>query len=87
MQIFFGIKMTNKVFSERLNRELDNIGLPQLEQERIEAFARLIKTPKFKAESILHGELIPNPELLQQIASELEVSVDWLMGKIPSEPH
>jgi hypothetical protein len=79
--------MTNKVFSERLNHELDNIGLPQQEQERIEAFARLIKTPRFKAESILHGELIPNPELLLQIAEELEVSVDWLMGKAAKDTH
>lgn len=74
-------KMPNKVFAERLNAELDNIGLPQHEAERIEAFAKLIKTPRFKAESILHGQLIPNHEVLEIIANELEVSVDWLLGK------
>ena len=77
--------MSNKVFSERLNQELDNIGLPQHEAERIEAFARLIKTPRFKAESILHGELIPSPEVLNQIAEELEVSIEWLTGKSDKE--
>jgi hypothetical protein len=75
--------MANKVFAERLNIGLDNIGLPSLDQDRIEAFARLIKAPKFKAESILHGEYIPGEELLEQIASELEVNVEWLLGKTP----
>lgn len=73
--------MPNKVFADRLNQELDNIGLPQHEPERIEAFSRLIKTPRFKAESILHGQLIPDHEILESIAHELEVSVDWLLGK------
>jgi hypothetical protein len=73
--------MPNKVFAERLNAELDNIGLPQHEAERIEAFAKLIKTPRFKAESILHGQLVPNSEILETIAHELEVSLDWLLGK------
>jgi len=73
--------MANKLFAERLNQSLDNIGLPNLAQERVEAFARLIKAPKFKAESILHGEFVPNQELLEKIASELEVKMDWLLGK------
>lgn len=76
--------MPNKVFAERLNQELDNIGLPQHEPERIEAFAKLIKAPRFKAESILHGQMVPNHEILEAIALELEVSVDWLLGKEPS---
>lgn len=77
--------MTNKIFSERLNAELDNIGLPQHESERIEAFAKLIKAPRFKAESILHGQLVPNHEMMETIAKELEVSVDWLLGKTNHE--
>lgn len=73
--------MANKIFAQRLNQELDNIGLPERNQDRIEAFAKLIKAPRFKAESILQGEQIPNTETLQLIASELEVSVDWLIGQ------
>ena len=73
--------MANKIFSQRLNQELDNIGLPERNQDRIEAFAKLIKAPRFKAESILQGEQIPNTETLQLIASELEVSVAWLIGQ------
>ena len=79
--------MANKAFSERLNQELDNLGLPPHESERIGAFAKLIKVPRFKAESILHGELLPNPEELARIATELEVSVEWLIGKTPGPQH
>lgn len=73
--------MANRGFAQRLNQELDNIGLPERNQDRIEAFAKLIKAPRFKAESILHGEQMPNTETLQLIATELEVSIDWLIGQ------
>ena len=73
--------MANRVFAQRLNQELDNMGLPERNQDRIEAFAKLIKAPRFKAESILHGEQMPNIETLQLIATELEVSIDWLIGQ------
>jgi len=73
--------MANRVFAQRLNQELDNIGLPERDQDRIEAFSKLIKATRFKAESILHGEQMPNTETLQLIATELEVSIDWLIGK------
>jgi len=79
--------MANKIFAERLNQELDNIGLPQHELERVEAFARMIKLPRFKAESILHGEMIPNNEELALIAEELEVSIEWLLGKQTNMPN
>ena len=72
--------MNKKQFSERLNKELDEIGVPQHNAERVEALAKLIHVPRFKAESILSGT---NPELpvLELLADELEVSVDWLLGK------
>ena len=73
--------MANRVFAQRLNQELDNMGLPERNQDRIEAFAKLIKAPRFKAESILHGEQMPNIETLQLIATELEVSIGWLTGQ------
>ncbi|KTD18339.1 hypothetical protein [Legionella jordanis] len=73
--------MPNKQFSERLNRELDNIGVPPRSEERIEAFAKLVKIPKFKAEAFLNGVVVPDSKLLTVIAEELEVSADWLTGK------
>ncbi|KTD21477.1 hypothetical protein [Legionella israelensis] len=73
--------MPNKRFSERLNNELDTIGVPQSTSERIDAFAKLLKVPKFKAEALLNGMTVPDEPLLSAIAEELEVSADWLIGK------
>lgn len=73
--------MSNKQFSERLNKELDEIGVPPKTDERIEVFAKLIHVPRFKAEAILNGYTTLDAPLLNIIANELEVSADWLLGK------
>ena len=73
--------MSNKEFSERLNKELDEIGVPLRADERIEVFAKLIHIPRFKAEAILNGYTNLDAPLLNVIANELEVSADWLLGK------
>lgn len=73
--------MNNKRFSERLNKELDEIGVPQRSDERVEVFAKLLKVPRFKAEALLNGNTNPEAPLLQLLTEELEVSADWLLGK------
>lgn len=73
--------MSNKLFAERLNKELDSIGVPPRSNERIEAFSKLIKIPKFKAEAFLDGISIPEINLLGRIADEFEVNAEWLIGK------
>jgi len=73
--------MSNKQFSERLNKELDEIGVPQRTDERIDVFAKLIKVHRFKAEALLNGQTNPDAPLLDWLAEELEVSADWLAGK------
>ena len=73
--------MVNKQFSERLNKELDEMGVPQRNEERVEVFAKLIKVPRFKAEAILSGELVLDAPLIALLAEELEVNADWLIGK------
>lgn len=73
--------MLNKRFSERLNRELDNIGAPAANVERIEVLSKLVKIPKFKAEALLNGATNPDPALLDALAQEFEVSPAWLVGK------
>ncbi len=73
--------MSNRQFSERLNKELDDIGVPQRSDERVEVFAKLIKVPRFKAEAILNGHTIIEPPLLELLAEELEVNAEWLLGK------
>ncbi|KGP63027.1 hypothetical protein EP47_12945 [Legionella norrlandica] len=77
--------MLNKRFSERLNKELDNIGVPEATAERIEVLSKLIKVPKFKAEALLNGVTSPDEALLKTLAQELEVNADWLIGKSDSK--
>lgn len=73
--------MSNKLFSERLNEGLDEIGMPQRNDERIETFAKFIELPRFKAQAVLNGTEIPNEQILHFLANQLEVSVSWLLGK------
>lgn len=77
--------MLNKRFSERLNKELDSIGVPETTRERIEVLAKLIKVPKFKAEALLSGNARTDEPLLATLAQELEVNIDWLLGKTDSK--
>lgn len=74
-------EMSNKVFAERLNAELDEIGMPQRNDERVETFAKFIDLPKFKAQAVLNGTNIPDEQVLSFLARQLEVSVSWLLGK------
>jgi hypothetical protein len=77
--------MLNRRFSERLNKELDNIGVPETTTERIAILSKLIKVPKFKAEALLNGITNPDEALLTALAQELEVNADWLVGKTDSK--
>lgn len=79
--------MLNRKFSERLNKELDSIGVPEATAERIEALSKLIKVPKFKAEALLTGLTSPDANLLKILADELEVNEEWLLGKNDSKSH
>lgn len=77
-------KMPNKQFSERLNKELDKLGLPLLDEERVSAFAKLLKVPKFKSASLLSGAVMPDVTLLDNLCRELEVNPEWLLGRSTS---
>lgn len=73
--------MSNKLFAERLNQALDDIGVPERLDERVDVFSKLTKLHRFKAESLLNGVITPVAPLLALLASELEVSEDWLLGR------
>lgn len=72
--------MSNKKLAERLNNELDELGVPALMTERVQVCAQLFKLPKFKIEALLHGVVALDSNSLQKIADELEVNVDWLFA-------
>lgn len=78
--------MPNKQFSERLNKELDDMGVPETTIERIEVLAKLLKIPKFKAETLLNGNAKADDAILNTLAEELEVNVEWLLGNSNSKP-
>ncbi|CAM2885547.1 Uncharacterised protein [Legionella steigerwaltii] len=72
--------MSNKKLTERLNQELDELGVPELMTERVQVCAKLFQLPKFKIEALLHGVVALDCNSMQKIADELEVSTDWLFG-------
>ncbi|KTC85026.1 hypothetical protein [Legionella brunensis] len=72
--------MSNKKLSERLNHELDALGIPSLMTQRVEACSKLFNLSKYKTEAILNGMVFDSASL-QIIADELEVNADWLLGE------
>ncbi|KTD25406.1 Uncharacterised protein [Legionella lansingensis] len=74
--------MSNKKLSERLNNELDALGVPGLMTERVQVCSKLFKVPKFKIEALLNGVIAMDSDSVQKIADELEVNVAWLLGDI-----
>lgn len=72
--------MSNKRFAERLNKALDDIDAPEHTDERVEVLAKLVKIPKFKAQTMLDGIILPDQALLNLLANEFEVSPQWLLG-------
>ncbi|ABQ55409.1 TPA: hypothetical protein OX050_002061 [Legionella pneumophila] len=74
--------MTNKILTERLNNELDELGVPCLMTERVQVCSKLFNLPKFKMEALLNGVIAIDANSIQKIADELEVNKDWLLGCI-----
>jgi hypothetical protein len=72
--------MSNKKLTERLNDELDELGVPSLMVERVKACAKLFQLPAFKIEALLHGVVAVDATKMQKIADVLEVNKDWLIG-------
>jgi hypothetical protein len=72
--------MRNKKLTERLNNELDELGVPALMTERVQVCSKLFKLSKFKIEALLHGVIAFDSETMKRIADELDVSIDWLVG-------
>ena len=73
--------MSNKKFAERLNKALDDIGVPERSDERIDSFSKLLKVPRFKAEAILNGSMPLDEHLIEMLTQELEVTKAWLLGE------
>lgn len=70
-----------KTFAERLNSCLDETDAPPHVRERAAILSKMVDIPKQQAWAFLEGHQLPDGELLQRIANEFEVEVEWLAGK------
>ncbi len=73
-------KMNAKVFSQRFNRELATLGLPEELHDKTKAVAKVFGVTRHMANAMIFGHLTPNEEQLDNIASILEVCPKWLSG-------
>ena len=72
--------MNAKVFSQRFNRELASMGLPEELHDKTKAVAKVFGVTRHMANAMIFGHLTPNEEQLDTIASVLEVCPKWLSG-------
>jgi hypothetical protein len=73
-------KMSSKVFSERFNRELALIGLPDELTDKIKAVAKVFNISRHAANALIFGHQVPTSEQLDNIAEVLDVCPRWLGG-------
>tara|TARA_Y100000588_G_scaffold169516_1_gene183223 strand:- start:374 stop:643 length:270 start_codon:yes stop_codon:yes gene_type:complete len=73
--------MNSKIFSQRFNRELAIMGLPDEISEKTKAVAKVFGITRHLANAMLFGHHLPDCEQLDKIAETLEVCPDWLCGK------
>lgn len=73
--------MNSKLFSQRFNRELATLGLPDELSEKTKAVSKVFGVTRHLANAMIFGQLLPSPEQLDKIAAILEVCPNWLGGK------
>lgn len=73
--------MNSKVFSQRFNRELSMMGLPDDLNEKIKAVSKVFSVNRHLANAMIFGQSLPPPETLDRIAQTLEVCPKWLSGE------
>lgn len=70
-----------KQFAKQLNSCLDETNAPANVRERAIILSKLLDIPKQQAWSILEGLQLPDQALLNKIATEFEVDIEWLCGE------
>ncbi|MDF1683733.1 MAG: hypothetical protein P1U36_03650 [Legionellaceae bacterium] len=73
--------MNTKVFSQRFNRELSMMGLPDDLNEKIKAVSKVFSVTRHLANAMIFGQSSPSPETLDRIARIFEVCPEWLSGE------
>lgn len=70
-----------KHFAERLNKCLDELGVPFDRRGRGAILSKMLQIPRHQAWLLLEGHQLPDEALLNQIAQEFEVEPNWLLAK------
>jgi len=73
--------MNTKIFSQRFNRELSMMGLPDDLNDKIKAVSKVFSVTRHLANAMIFGQSSPSPEVLDNIARILEVCPQWLSGE------
>ena len=73
--------MHAKVFSQRFNRELASMDLPDDLNEKIKAIAKVFSVTRHLANAMIFGHLLPSEEQLDRMAEIFDVCPQWLGGK------
>ncbi|OGV28012.1 MAG: hypothetical protein A3F18_04995 [Legionellales bacterium RIFCSPHIGHO2_12_FULL_37_14] len=74
--------MNSKVFAQRFNRELNLLGFPDEVNDKIKAICKVFDINRHTANGLIFGNTLPSIDLLDKIASVLEVCPHWLSGKV-----
>jgi hypothetical protein len=72
--------MNSKVFSERFNRELTVLDLPDEPADKIKAVSKVFGISRHLANALILGHMLPPEPDLYKIAEILEVCPQWLRG-------
>lgn len=73
--------MNTKVFSQRFNRELTFMDLPDDLAEKTKAIAKIFSVTRHMANAMIFGNMIPPANQLEKIAEILDVCPNWLSGQ------
>jgi hypothetical protein len=73
--------MNTKIFSQRFNRELSFMDLPEDLAEKTKAIAKVFSVTRHMANAMIFGHMIPPDTQLDKIAEILDVCPEWLTGK------
>ena len=71
--------MSAKQFAEHLNRSLDELGVPN-SKERTAIFSKMLDIPRQLAWNLIEGYTLPDPDLFNKIANELELDPNLLQN-------
>jgi hypothetical protein len=73
------VQQIAKHFAVRLNKILDDLGMPIPPRDRALTLSKMLDIPKHQAWGLIDGHIVPDQDLLERIAIELDVDPQMLM--------